>query len=87
MHENFVELLELDSAMRELVSQCEITGRRTVFRRDGKDVAILVSRDEYVALRETIDVAADETTLAELDRAEEEMRRGALLLPEDLFVE
>ena len=87
MQENAVELLALDAAMRELVSQCEITGRRTIFRRAGRDVAILVSHDEYAALRETIDIAADETTLADLDRGEDEMRRGALFLPEDLFVE
>lgn len=73
--------------VRQLVGECELTGRRTLFQRSGRPVAILASWDEYLALRETIDIANDAALRARVDRAGEEIRRGAMLLPEDLFVE
>ena len=73
--------------MRELVRECELTGRRTLFQREGRPVVILVSFDEYLALRETIDIAADEYLRARIETADEELRRNKLLLPEDLFGE
>jgi hypothetical protein len=50
-------------------------------------VAILVSHDEYLALRETIAIANDPDLRRRIEIAEEEARRGALLLPEELFGE
>ncbi|HUP47565.1 MAG TPA: hypothetical protein VNA04_02120 [Thermoanaerobaculia bacterium] len=73
--------------MRQLVSECELTGRRTLFERNGRPVAILVSHDEYLALRETVEIAGDEQLRARLATGEDELRRNALLLPEDLFGE
>lgn len=73
--------------MRDLVSECELTGRRTVFERNGRAVAILVSHDEYLALRETVEIAGDPDLLQMLEATENEIRRNALMLPEDLFGE
>ena len=73
--------------MRELVSECELTGNRTVFERFGRPVAILVSHDEYLALRETVEIAGDPDLRQMLDATEQEIRRNALMLPEDLFGE
>jgi PHD/YefM family antitoxin component YafN of YafNO toxin-antitoxin module len=73
--------------VRELVSECELTGRQTVFERNGRAAAILISFDEYLALRETIDISQDRDLRDILDRTEEEIRRNQLLLPEDLFGE
>ncbi|HEU4521665.1 MAG TPA: hypothetical protein VFT12_06665 [Thermoanaerobaculia bacterium] len=50
-------------------------------------MAILVSHDEYLALRETVEIAADADLRQMLDSTEEEIRRNKLLLPEDLFGE
>lgn len=50
-------------------------------------MAILVSFDEYLALRETIEIASDEYLRARIETADEELRRNKLLLPEDLFGE
>ena len=50
--EKRLELLELTPDVRQLVAECEISGKRTLFERDGKAVAILVSYDEYLALRD-----------------------------------
>ncbi len=73
--------------MREIVSACELTGKRTLFQRNGRGVVVLVSYDEYLALRETIAVAADAVLRQRIDEADEQVRRGAVLLPEDLLVE
>ncbi|HSP13804.1 MAG TPA: hypothetical protein VLV78_03515 [Thermoanaerobaculia bacterium] len=73
--------------MRELVGECELTGKRTLFERAGRPVALLVSWDEYLALRETVDIANDSVLRERIDAADEQIRRGAMLLPEDLFVE
>ena len=83
--EKRIELLELSADVRQLVAECEVSGKRTRFERDGKPVAILVSYDEYLALRETIDIANNASLRQQIDASEDELRRNALLLPEDLF--
>jgi len=85
--EKRLELLELSPDVRQLVAECEVSGKRTRFERDGKPVAILISFDEYLALRETIDIGNDADLRKEIENGEEELKRNALLLPEDLFVE
>ena len=83
--ERRVEILDLAAEARELVRDCEITGKRTLFTRNGREVAILISHDEYLALRETIDIAGDGGVREQIAAAEAEVQRGALLLIEDLF--
>lgn len=73
--------------MKELVGECELTGRRTLFHRGERPVAILISHDEYLALRETIQIAGDKTVMDRLRAAEAQTNRGAVLLPEELFGE
>ena len=83
--ERRVEILDLTGDARELVRDCEITGQRTIFTRNGREVAMLVSHDEYLALRETIDIADDAPLRAALDEAEAEVERGAMVAVEDLL--
>ncbi len=71
--------------MRQLVAECEVSGKRTIFERNGHPVAILVSNDEYLALRETIDIAKDEELRRQIETAESEVGRGVMMLPEELF--
>ena len=80
-----LEILDLADEARELVRDCEITGKRTVFTRNGRDVAVLVSHDEYLALRETIEIAADPALRKQIARGAEAVKRGAMLLVEDLL--
>ena len=70
--------------MRELVGECELTGKRTLFTRGGRPVVALVSHDEYLALRETVEIANDIALRTQIDAAEDETKRGALLLAEEL---
>ncbi|HSP36104.1 MAG TPA: hypothetical protein VLU46_17465 [Thermoanaerobaculia bacterium] len=85
--EKRLEILELPDGVRQLVGECELTGKRTLFERNGRPVAILASNDEYIAMRETIDLAGDEPSRRIVDAADDEVRRGAILLAEELFVE
>ena len=80
-----MELLQAPPEVKELVGECELTGKRTVFLRNDRPVAILISHDEYLALRETIEIGSDAALRTAIDRAEDEVKRGAMLLPEDLF--
>ncbi|HYS55661.1 MAG TPA: hypothetical protein VER58_18020 [Thermoanaerobaculia bacterium] len=83
--EKRLELLDLPPDVRQLVAECEVSGKRTIFARDGRPVAILISHDEYLALRETIDISNNADLRRQIETAEDEVKRGALMLPEDLF--
>lgn len=87
MNERSTEIGDLSEELKQLIRETEVTGKRTIFSRGGKAVAILTSHDEYLALRETIDLSAQPEILSEIAAAENEARAGDLLLPEDLFVE
>jgi PHD/YefM family antitoxin component YafN of YafNO toxin-antitoxin module len=82
---NRIDLLDLPEAMRDLVRACAAQGARTIFERETRPVAILISYDEYLALRETIDIANDSLLYARLEQAEEEGRTGRVLAVEGLL--
>ena len=80
-----VDLLDLPEDSRDLIRECEARGTRTAFERDGRPVAVLVSWDEYLALRETIEIANDALLYAKIESADDQARTGKVLLVEDLF--
>ncbi|HYC62987.1 MAG TPA: type II toxin-antitoxin system prevent-host-death family antitoxin [Thermoanaerobaculia bacterium] len=67
-----IDILELPEDARDLIRECEAQGERTQFERNGRPVAVLVSYDEYMALRETIDIANDSLLFAKIAEADEE---------------
>jgi len=77
-----LDILEQPDDVRALIGECELTGKRTVFERQGRPVAALISYDEYMALRETIDISNDPELREEIERGEKPQE---LLLTEDLF--
>jgi PHD/YefM family antitoxin component YafN of YafNO toxin-antitoxin module len=87
MNDRAIDLLSLEPAAMELLRECEVSGKRTVFLRNGLPVAILISQDEYTALRETVDLAGSERHAGLIAAADDQIRRGALLQVEDLLVE
>jgi PHD/YefM family antitoxin component YafN of YafNO toxin-antitoxin module len=87
MADRFIDIPDLEGEIRDLVSESEVSGRRTIFSRNGRPAVILLSYDEYLAFRETVAIAGSETLRSEIDAAEEQARAGKLLLPEDLLVE
>jgi PHD/YefM family antitoxin component YafN of YafNO toxin-antitoxin module len=80
-----IDILDLAEDVRVLVGECEVTGKRTLFCRNGRPVAMLASYDEYLALRETVEIVKDGALLAKITSAEEQVKRGAMLLVEDLL--
>lgn len=82
---NRIDLLDLPEDARDLVRECEANGQRTMFERNGRAVAVLVSYDEYLALRETVELVNAPLIYARIETAEEEVRRGKMMLVEDLF--
>jgi PHD/YefM family antitoxin component YafN of YafNO toxin-antitoxin module/mRNA-degrading endonuclease RelE of RelBE toxin-antitoxin system len=70
-----LDVLDLSEDARDLIRECEATGAQTVFERKGRPVAMLVSHDEYMALRETIEIANDSLLFAKLAEADEETSR------------
>ena len=79
------EVVDLTGELRDLVGECELTGRRTTFSRNGRAVAVIVSQDEYAALRETIDIGNDAVLREAIAIGEEQTSRNALMLVEDLL--
>jgi PHD/YefM family antitoxin component YafN of YafNO toxin-antitoxin module/mRNA-degrading endonuclease RelE of RelBE toxin-antitoxin system len=67
-----IDVLDLSDDARELVRECEVRGARTVLQRNGRPVAMLVSYDEYLALRETVEIANDADLGAAINAAAEE---------------
>ena len=62
-----IDVLDLSDEARDLIRECEAKGEQTVFERNGRAVAMLVSYDEYLALRETIEIANDALLYARLE--------------------
>lgn len=73
-----IDVLDLPEDARDLIRECEARGERSVFERQGRPIAVLVSHDEYTALRETIEIANDAVLFAKLAEAdgEEPEQRG-----------
>ncbi len=84
MKDRTENLYDLDASMREMVGECEVTGRRTLVTHDQRPVAVLISWDEYCAMKETLDITANPALMAEIETADQQARRGELILPEDL---
>jgi mRNA-degrading endonuclease RelE of RelBE toxin-antitoxin system/PHD/YefM family antitoxin component YafN of YafNO toxin-antitoxin module len=67
-----IDILDLSEEARDLIRECEAQGEQTFFERNGRPVAALVSYDEYMALRETIEIANDSLLFARIAEADEE---------------
>lgn len=78
-----LEIIDQPDELRTLAGECELTGRKTAFDRNGRPVAVLVSWDEYLALRETIDIARDPQLVAAMRKSEAEVERGEIEQPSD----
>lgn len=87
MADRSIDIVDLDEATALLAAECELSGKRTVFLRHARPVAILISHDEYLSLTETVAIASRDTLRGEIEAGDDQARRGELLLPEDLLVE
>jgi len=67
-----LDVLDLPEESRDLIRECEARGERTVFERGGRPVAVLLSHDEYMAMRETLDIANDSLLFAKISEADDQ---------------
>ena len=79
------EIIDLPDDVRTLVAECEVMGQRALFNRNGRPVAILTSYDEYLALRETVEIVKDGALLAKITAADEHVTKGGMVLVEELL--
>lgn len=86
-HVNYLDLLAQHDDVRAAVRVTEVTGTRTVFTREGSNVAILLSWDEYVALAETVRLSGDPGLIERLRAADEAIARTGGALPDAIDAE
>ena len=67
-----IDVLDLPEESRDLIRECEARGERTQFERGGRPVAVLLSHDEYMAMRETLDIANDSLLFARISEADDQ---------------
>ena len=67
-----IDLLDVPEDVRDLVRESEVRGTHTVFERNGRAVAMLLSYDEYMAMSETLAIANDSLLFAKLAEADQE---------------
>ena len=84
---NHVDLLAQHEDVRAAVRVTEVTGTRTAFTREGRNVAILLSWDEYVALAETVRLSGEPGRIERIREADEAITRTGGVLPDDVAVE
>lgn len=63
------QLMELATALEDEHGVVEITRR-------GKKVMVLLSAEEYAAIQETMEIAADAPLMASIERGLEDARKG-----------
>lgn len=78
-------VLDLPQDARDLVTECEVSGQQTIFERNARPVAILVSYDEYLALHETIAITNDPGLRAKIDLADGQANKGEVDLVEEIL--
>lgn len=80
-----IDILDLPDDARELIRECEVQGTRTLLERNGRPAVVLISHDEYLALRETLALSNDALQYARIESAEEEGRKGKVIESEDVW--
>lgn len=80
-----IDIHETGDGLREAAAAAEISGRHTVVARGDRPVAIVLSHDEYLALAETVAVAADHVLTTRIGVAERQIAGGDVYDAEDLL--
>ncbi len=74
-----VPFSEARAHLSDLLDLIESKQEHFVISRSGRDVAILLSVDEYDSLIETLEVLDDPETMAALAEAEEDVKAGRVI--------
>lgn len=74
-----IDIADVEEPLRSALLECEVTGNRSVIRREGRAIAVLASWDEYLALRDTAILAGDENLAGQIRSAERELQGGEIV--------
>ncbi|MCY3807499.1 MAG: type II toxin-antitoxin system Phd/YefM family antitoxin [bacterium] len=69
-------LTEARSRLSEIVDDVTSTGSTFVISRHGRPTAVILGHEEYESLVETLNILADEGTMAALAEAERDIAAG-----------
>lgn len=77
-------LATVKAQLSTLVDQVEDTHDRVLITRNGKPAAVLMSPEDLESLEETLDLLADPAAMKRIRKAQQEVKRGAILDAEQL---
>jgi prevent-host-death family protein len=80
-----VPFTEARSTLSELLDFVEAEQEHVVITRNGKNVGLLMSMDEWESWEETFEVLQDEELLEMLKRSEEDVKAGRLVELDDVL--
>ena len=78
MDDVVVSLADLSDELRDFVVACEVSGQKTILQRNDRNVALLISWDEYLSLVETVSISADPKLVEAINAADGEVERGEI---------
>lgn len=73
LYQDIIEADSINQPVRAAVLATEVMGRRTAITRKERPIAVLISWDEFISLRETIELESDEAVVAEIRAGEAEL--------------
>ena len=71
-------LTEARSRLSEIVDEVTSTGSTIEISRHGRPAAVIISSEEYESLLETLNILADDATMAAIAEAERDVAAGEL---------
>jgi antitoxin YefM len=80
-----VPFTEARASLSELLDWVQAQQDHVVITRNGKQVALLMSMDEWESWEETFEVLQDEELMAMLKRSEEDVKAGRLVDLDDVL--
>ena len=82
-----LSLTDARNRFTQLVDDASKTFSRFTITRKGKPEAVLMSKEEYDALIDTIEILANPVTMASIKRAEKDIKAGRVRPLEDVIAE
>ena len=73
---NTISIRELRPKLSQVMNNIHKKFDRYVITRRGKPEAIIMSMDDYEGLLETLEIESDPQLMADIRKAEEEMKKG-----------
>ena len=80
-----VPFTEARSSLSELLDYVQAEQEHVVITRNGKQIALLMSMDEFSSWEETVEILSYEETMEALKRSEEDVKAGRLYTLEEVL--